>query len=110
MSMSLQMLLSKKEKLEVPELPETEVNDDVVEVPVPPKPKPEVVTLDDSVMINETGDISVPDVAHEEIVGEELPGPSTSSAGNNVQRPPKKTKAKPKPKKAPKAAKKPKKQ
>ena len=39
------------------------------------KPKPEVVTLDDSaVMINETGDISVPEVAHEEIVGEELPG------------------------------------
>ena len=27
----------KKEKLEVPELPETEVNDDIVEVPVPPK-------------------------------------------------------------------------
>ena len=38
------------------------------------KPKPEVVTLDDSVMINETGDISVPEVAHEEIVGDELPG------------------------------------
>ena len=38
------------------------------------KPKPEVVTLDDSVMINETGDISVQEVAHEEIVGEELPG------------------------------------
>ena len=39
-----------------------------------PKPKPEVVTLDDSIMINETGDISVQEVAHEEIVGEELPG------------------------------------
>ena len=39
------------------------------------KPKPEVVTLDDSVMINETGDISVQEVAHEEVVGEaELPG------------------------------------
>ena len=38
-----------------------------------PQPKPEVVTLDDSV-INETGDMSVQEVAHEEIVGEELPG------------------------------------
>ena len=43
--------------------------------PTQMKPKPEVVTLDDSaVMINETGDISVQEVAHEEIVGEELPG------------------------------------
>ena len=50
-----------------------------------PKPKPEVVTLDDSVMINETGDISVPEVAHEEIVGDELPGMFFLNKNNKIK-------------------------